>query len=96
MTLANQTRLRTLDLLERTLEETPPDELALLTNERHMLIGLSKALGQSFDVLLDTLYSSDVVQYRAAALVEHVQHEIAVEQAERKAKQRSRRPGRRH
>jgi hypothetical protein len=73
-------------------------ELATLTGERHFLVSLSKTLGRSLTDLLDTLWSSDVTEYRAAGLIEIAQQQIAEEFAERErdAKERKgRRFGRR-
>lgn len=75
----------------------PVKELATLTGEHHHLITLSKDLGMPYSALLDALWSSDVTAYRAAALVEAAQQDVAQEFAERKRarEQKHRRRGRR-
>lgn len=63
--------------------------------EAKFLVTLSKELGIPLDELLDRLWSSDVTNYRAAALVEQAAQEIAAEFAEKEAKRNRGRLGRR-
>ena len=84
MTTDNRTRERALELLTR--DEVSGDDAALLTSEWHFAVELSKELGRSVRPMLATMPSRDFTDYRAAALVNMAQTEIAHAQAERKAK----------
>ena len=95
MSVANETRERTIRELERPLGEMPIKDLATLTGEGKFLVDLSLRLGMPMDTLLDALWSSDVTSYRAAALVEAAAMEIAQEFAEREATRQQGRFGRR-
>ena len=66
-------------------------ELATLASEKHFLVGLSGRLGIPYSTMLDTLWSSDVSMYRASALVEAAQQEIAQEIRDAEAAKRDRR-----
>lgn len=55
-----------------------------------MLTMLGKQTGRGL-ALLDELWSSDVTELRALALIEQVQHEIAAEHAEQARKKQKRR-----
>lgn len=89
-TVANETRERALKMLGVSLRETPVKELATLTGEMYFLIALSKELGRPLGDLLDTLWSSDVTEYRAANLISLAQMEVSEEFAERERKARER------
>jgi hypothetical protein len=59
------------------------------------MTGLSKELGIPLDEMMDRLWSSDITNYRAAALVDAAALDIASELAEREYKQKNKRLGRR-
>jgi hypothetical protein len=87
-----------MQILQTPIHQTAIPELATLTSERHTLIELSRHLGIPFDALLDQLWSSEVTEYRAAALISLAQQQIASEfAAKEQAKQQraARRMGRR-
>ena len=95
-TVQNETRERALKDLETPLNQLPIKELATLTSERHMLISLAQQTGRGL-ALLDELWSSDVTELRAAAVVSAAQTALAHEHAEherKKANRSGRRRGR--
>lgn len=92
--MQNEVRERALRELKQPLQEMPIRDLATLTSERHMLTTLARTTGQGM-ALLDELWSSDVTEMRAAALIEQAQGEIAHEFAEAERKRQQRRTGRR-
>ncbi len=51
---------------------------------------MAKAQGKALDLFLSSLWSSDVVAYRAAGLIEMAQQELMNEHAEAKAKKQNR------
>lgn len=89
-TVHNETRTRALKLLATPLEQTPIADLATMTGERHFLTEKATAMGMGLSELLERLWSSDVTELRAAALVSQAQREIGDEIAERKRKQQQR------
>jgi hypothetical protein len=94
-TVQNETRERAIRDLQRPLTALPIKDLATLAGERHLLTSLARQTGQSLATLLDALWSSDITEMRAAALIEQAQHEIAQEFAEQERKRARRSTGRR-
>lgn len=60
-----------------------------------MLTSLARETGKGM-ALLDELWSSDITELRAGALIEMAQHAIAAEHAEADRKKQNRTRGRRH
>ena len=77
-------------LAQQTVEQMPQDKIALLTSERHTMIKLSETMGIPLEELLNRLWSSDVVSYRAAHLIELAQQDLISDESERRSKERQR------
>ncbi len=71
------------------LEKMKQRELATLTSEAHWLAGMAKETGQSLSHMLDSLWSSDVTEMRAASLIDAAQREIAEQYAEAERRRKS-------
>lgn len=95
MSLANETRERALKELQTPLKDLKVKDLAVLTGETKWLTELSIKLGMPLSTMLDTLWSSEVTDYRAAAMVEAAAQDIAQEFAEREAKRKAKQGRRR-
>lgn len=54
------------------------------------MVSLSRELGRPLSELLDTLWSSDVTEYRAANLISMAQQEVSSEFYERERKKQER------
>lgn len=76
--------------MRRRLAEIPDDELALYTSERHTLYSLARETGRR----VEDFWASDLTAFRVAAVIEGLATEIAHENAERKAKAKEKRFGR--
>lgn len=63
-------------LATRTIAETPDDDLAMLTSEHHTMVQLSETMGIPLESLLRQLWSSEVVEYRAAHLISVAQQAL--------------------
>ena len=88
-TVANETREKTLRELQVPLEKMKQRDLATLTGEAHWLATLARETGQSLSAMLDTLWSSDVTEMRAASLIDAAQREIAEAYAEQERKRKT-------
>jgi hypothetical protein len=77
------------------MERLPLRDLATLSSEDAFFLGLAEARGATPAELGYRLWASELTTLRARALIEAAQGEIAREIAEKEAKRKQRKPGRR-